>query len=151
MNKNLLFKMLATDPTDVAETIQVYLDKSSMAMAAAIKAMPDRGYEETDEQGVISADGREVIELYGRRWVLRSDLHKAKRERAAAQMPAPPDPVREGIAVVGCPQMLNGKPCGGTLNRGPVCPSCVTGKMGYRYRYTCESCGCDIVTREELK
>lgn len=59
--------------------------------------------------------------------------------------------VSESLASVACPQMHNGKPCGGALNRRGVCPSCVTGKMGYKYRYTCESCGCDIVTKEELK
>lgn len=151
MNKNLLFKMLATDPAEVRETIRAYTDKAERAEAEAIKAMPDRGYEQTTEAGAMTADGREVVEMYGRRWALRQDVHAAKVDRQSKTAAPSVQPVREGVADVPCPQMSGGRPCGATLNRSPVCPSCVTGKMGYRYRYTCEACGCDIVTREELK
>lgn len=111
-------------------------------------------------------DGREILRAHGKAWVLRLDIHERRRldaldeamqQQAAAHHSTPRDKhhdepaVSEGIATVTCPQMSGGRPCGGALNRSQVCPSCVTGKMGYKYRYTCESCGCDIVTREELK
>jgi hypothetical protein len=74
---------------------------------------------------------------------------KVDAEKAKSIVTSPV--VAEVIAATTCPQMVEGKPCGGALNRRGVCPSCVTGKMGYKYRYQCESCGFDIVTREPLK
>lgn len=117
-------------------------------------------YVETNEPDVFGflPDGRKVVVLSGKRLVMPYEAHisainaalAAKVEYEKAQREAG-STVQEAIAVATCPQMQNGKPCGGTLNRAPVCPSCVTGRMGYRYRYTCDSCGCDIVTREELR
>lgn len=117
------------------------------------------GFERVDADGPITGDGREVLRIRGRAYALRPEVHaerlaqrfeaakKLQAEKQAAQQPK----VKESIAAVTCPQMVEGKPCGGALNRKGVCPSCVTGKMGYKYRYTCESCGCDIVTKEELR
>lgn len=116
------------------------------------------GFERIEADGPMTADGREVLRIRGRAYALRPEVHaerlakrlEAARKLRAEQRPAPPVDY-EAIAAATCPQMIEGKPCGGSLNRKGVCPSCVTGKMGYKYRYTCESCGCDIVTREELR
>lgn len=124
--------------------------------------MHDVGLEPVDgwDGSVMTADGRPVVmvrdgvayapvaEEFAER--VRDAIAEAEK-READRRASQPKPVREGIAAATCPQMSGGRPCGGTLNRSPVCPSCVTGRMGYRYRYTCESCGCDIVTREELR
>lgn len=107
----------------------------------------------------MTSDGREIVRVGGRAYALRPEVHAerlAQRFEAAKKLQdekqaAKPAEVTEAIAATTCPQMHDGKPCGGSLNRRGVCPSCVTGKMGYKYRYTCESCGCDIVTREELR
>lgn len=102
-------------------------------------------------------DGRVVMQAQGAMWAIAADVFAERRDAAIkaaqdqAQSRAIQHEVTEAIAATTCPQMIEGKPCGGSLNRKGVCPSCVTGKMGYRYRYTCESCGCDIVTREELR
>jgi hypothetical protein len=119
----------------------------------------DNGYEWIDDPVTpITDDGREVLRIGRRAFALRPEIHadrlrealeheRSMREAEAAQQSAQ----SESVASITCPQMVSGKPCGGALNRAPVCPSCVTGRMGYKYRYTCESCGCDIVTRGELK
>lgn len=124
---------------------------------AALESLLAGGYERVEATGPLTLDGREVLTVAGVAVALRSDVH-AERLAAAfeaarrSKQKAEKQPeVRESIASVACPQMIEGKPCGGALNRGGVCPACVTGRMGYRYRYTCESCGCDIVTKEELK
>lgn len=118
------------------------------------------GYIEITEPEVFGflPDGRRVVTKDGRRYAMPIEAHRAAVEAALAakvevekaRRAAQPKEVRESIAATACPQMHQGKPCGGALNRKGVCPSCVTGKMGYRYRYTCESCGFDIVTKTEL-
>lgn len=118
------------------------------------------GYVETDMPDVhgFLPDGRRVVAVDGRRFVMTMEAHNsavqaalaAKVEVEKAKRAMQPKEVRETIAATTCPQMHQGKPCGGALNRKGVCPSCVTGKMGYRYRYTCEACGFDIVTKTEL-
>jgi hypothetical protein len=130
---------------------------------SARKWMADNGYDRivVGDGDVATADGREVVRAFGWSWALRPDV-LSERARVALDVARAQAEERkvverheaavtEGIALVTCPQMSGGRPCGGTLNMAPVCPSCVTGRMGYKYRYTCESCGCDIVTRGELK
>lgn len=115
------------------------------------------GMERVECDSNLTNDGREVMRVRGRAYALRSDVHSkrlAQRMDAAlrnAQTQQPARPVRESIAATTCPQMIEGKPCGASLNRKGVCPSCETGKMGYKYRYTCEVCGFDIVTMEALR
>lgn len=118
------------------------------------------GFERVECDGPLTPDGREVMRVRGRAYALRSDVHSkrlaqrmdAALRNAQTQQPVRPAlPVRESIAATTCPQMIEGKPCGASLNRKGVCPSCETGKMGYKYRYTCEVCGFDIVTMEALR
>lgn len=120
------------------------------------------GYEDVpdyDGSSLSTSDGREIIVIKGRAYALRPEVHAQRRaaalERArvdaeSRQKSGRADEVKESIAATTCPQMIGGKPCGGALNRKGVCSSCVTGKMGFSYRYTCETCGFDIVTKTEL-
>lgn len=106
-------------------------------------------------------DGRLVITVVdGVAYALTPEEHLRRREESTKRAQASPEratgkdaPVEkgEGIAKAICPQMIDGKPCGGMLNRSSVCPACENGKAGYRHRYTCESCGFDIVTRKGVK
>lgn len=114
----------------------------------------DNGYEWIDDPGTpVTYDGREVLRIGRRAFALRTGVHVERlreameHERAMREQDVQRS---ESVAAITCPQMIEGKPCGGALNRAPVCPSCVTGRMGYKYRYTCESCGFDIVTKTEL-
>jgi len=117
------------------------------------------GFERVEANGPITPDGREVMRIRGRAYALRPEVHaerlkqafEAGRKKQAEKQAAQPAEVKEALAATTCPQMHNGKPCGGTLNRKGVCPGCITGRMGYRYRYQCDTCGFDIVTKEELK
>ncbi len=154
------------DIEDFADVRAAYINRSRAETGRVVAArqwMIDNGWEQVhaDGESVVTVDGRQIVRAFGVSWALRVDvlasraqtaldIAAAQREERAA-VEHHDGAVSEGIAVVTCPQMSGGKPCGGALNRSPVCPSCVTGKMGYKYRYTCESCGCDIVTREELR
>lgn len=116
------------------------------------------GFERVEVDDYLTPDGREVMRVRGRAYALRPDVHaeRVARKLAAAQKrvvekkAAQAAEVNEAIAATTCPQMIGGKPCGGALNRKGVCPGCATGRMGYKYRYTCEACGFDIVTKTEL-
>lgn len=117
------------------------------------------GFERVETDRPITDDGREIMRIRGRAYALRPEVHAERlakrldvaRTQHVEKKAALQSEVKEAIAATTCPQMRDGKPCGGALNRKGVCPGCVAGKMGYKYRYTCESCGCDIVTREELR
>jgi hypothetical protein len=116
------------------------------------------GFERVEAAGPLTSDGREVLIVEGVPMALRPEIHAERLVKAfdaarkrQAESPTTEPTSKESIAAATCPQMVGGKPCGGALNRKGVCPSCITGRMGYKYRYTCESCGFDIVTREELR
>lgn len=152
-------KLLLYDIKDVREGVRMWAVRTIRAARESEKALTRDGWERVsaDAESRIY-DGRPVIWVHGQSWALRPEIHaerlaqrfEAARQRQAEQRPEQPE-IKEAIASTTCPQMVDGKPCGGALNRRGVCPSCVTGRMGYRYRYTCESCGCDIVTKEELR
>lgn len=164
--QKLLIRMMMNSRDVVTSAYVAYMRKQNNNTEKGREYMLAHGFEIVGGGGPITADGRESFEVYGKRWALNPEAHakalaerieqakamqRLKEEAGQQRADKSHDPVAEGIAATTCPQMSSGKPCGGTLNRAPVCPSCVTGKMGYRYRYTCESCGCDIVTREELR
>ena len=155
----LISKMTAVPISDVKDAFvqRYYVERDRLDHVTG--RLVESGYEWIDDPGgLITPDGREVLRIGRRTFALRPDVHaqrlrdameyeKAMREAGAAQTHT----TGETIAPMTCPQMVSGKPCGASLNRAPVCPSCITGRMGYKYRYTCESCGFDIVTREELR
>lgn len=155
-------KMFALPFADVRDGFIARARLESGRIADAREWMVRRGFEiiEAEPGQVITPDGREIIHAHGKTWALRPAIHAARLAEAFEKERHREPPTNtsqddhatgESMAAVICPQMVEGKPCGGALNRRGVCPSCVTGKMGYKYRYTCESCGCDIVTKEELR
>jgi hypothetical protein len=153
-----LSKRLEREP--LADVTAAYIDRVRLEKGTVEKAraaMPSRGYEEIQEDGDLTADGREIVNMYGKRWALRSEVHTERLEQRMAEVKAlkamvveNTQEVREAIAATKCPQMHNGKPCGGALNVKPVCPGCPVGREGYRYRYQCDTCNFDIVTKTEL-
>jgi len=158
VNADRLLREILVVPISVARKLWVArVLAENDAVAESRSWMTRMHYVEVPDSAIIKApdadytsDGRVVIRAHGKMWAKDAafvDNAPPRREQPSRQSPAP---VVEGVAMSACPQMVGGKPCGGALNRGPVCPGCVTGKMGYRYRYTCESCGFDIVTKTEL-
>ncbi len=152
-------KMFASNFADVRSGFIARARLESGRIADARQWMRDRGFEVIEAQAdqIMTADGREILRAHGKSWALQPEIHAARLAEAfeATRRKEPPNrqpPVSDGesIASIPCPQMSGGRPCGGSLNLRPVCPSCVTGKLGYRYRYTCESCGFDIVTKREM-
>jgi hypothetical protein len=158
--KERLLFALASLSSDEAAQVEAML---SGIRAGGAPALHLSGFESVDvaKDAYLTPDGREIVRIGGEAWALTVYVHETRKaslmERAIAKEAARKNAEtqgmdkREGIAATTCPQMCGGKPCGGTLNQSPVCSSCVTGKMGYLYRYTCESCGFDIVTREQLR
>lgn len=162
-NDRLLQEMMAA-PMSTARDIWIARAKAETdARDDARDWLRKIGYTEVDGSDIAvtapdaeyTGDGRVVLRAHGKIWAMDQAAFDAMQMAARRNDPprvATGQPeVTESIAATTCPQMIDGKPCGGALNRKGVCPSCVTGRMGYRYRYTCESCGCDIVTREELR
>lgn len=158
---NIESKMFAAPYAAVRDGFIARARLEAGRIADARQWMLDKGFEivAAHHGQIITADGREILNAYGKFWALRPDIHAARlaEELAAARHKESPTSAPQGtpdgsesIATLTCPQMSGGKPCGGALNRRGVCPSCVTGSMGYRYRYTCESCGFDIVTKTEM-
>lgn len=124
-----------------------------------IPKLTDYGFESVtvSDGALMTSDGREVVWIGGTAWALIANVHDERRQAAIEHaitretvLRKSQQEVCETIAATTCPQMIGGKPCGGALNKKGVCPACITGKMGYKYRYTCESCGFDIVTKTEL-
>lgn len=161
-NEKIIF-MLSSVPFKVAREAWISRARIEAGRISDTKKMiTEKGFVpvEVTADAVMTDDGREILRMYGSAYALRPEVHAERlrigleqareRKRETEQRTTPVD-VNEAISDMTCPQMVGGKPCGGALNLKGVCPSCVTGRMGYKYRYTCESCGCDIVTREELR
>lgn len=125
---------------------------------ATIADMKSRGMVEIEasDEDAVTEDGRPIMRYAGRVFIHTRETHNAMLEQQIAaakerKIAESELEVREAIAATTCPQMHDGRPCGGALNRKGVCGGCDVGKMGYRYRYQCDTCGFDIVTREPLK
>lgn len=124
--------------------------------------LAESGMEAVDCKGLITEDGRSVVKIRGASYALRKDVHddrlqkeiefakKRQSAQRASEMATPTTEPSESMADSACPQIINKKPCGGALNRNRICPSCELGQQGYRFRYSCEACGFDIVSRKEL-
>lgn len=153
------FRALSTLPMAEARASWISRVRFEKQLSKSLVAhYESAGFERVKGDGPLTDDGREVLMVDGVALALRPEVHAERLERrmreakeiAKASATSKKQEVRESIALTACPQMVGGKPCGGALNRKGVCPSCVTGKMGYKYRYTCESCGFDVVTKTEL-
>lgn len=118
-----------------------------------------RGYIETDVVGQdfngreYLPDGRAVLAVGGKRWVLHPSVHAERVARSldAARI-AQAESKQETKSVVGTEslsQMVCPK-CGDALQHTAVCPKCAAGQLGYRHRYTCVCGGVDLVSKESL-
>lgn len=153
MVKNLLFRMLSSDKRDVANAIEMYLDRMNKAESEAIKSMPGRGYEEVGDEGDITADGREVISLYGKRWAVRQEIYEKRFEEEASRAAAAPEnPKAETKSVAGTdgPSVMTCPKCGDILQYSTVCPACSAGKAGYRHRYSCVHGCVDLASKDKI-
>lgn len=130
----------------------------------AMRSLLDSGFEIVDVAGAVTSDGRTVLTVNGATVALKKEVHEARlrealdvaraafvKKQQPVEQETPAQRVKEEISTITCPQMTEGRPCGGALNKKGVCPACISGQMGYRYRYSCESCGLDIVTKTELR
>lgn len=162
---SLVLRLRSTPHDVVQSAIKRWSLSEIKKSKSLVAAMIDDGWEPVDvAKDAHAVDGRPVYRVRGSAYAMRADVFAQRvrdaiddaqtkaAQRTSRHNDAATDEhaVAECIAAITCPQMIEGKPCGGSLNRKGA-PSCVTGRMGYKYRYTCESCGCDIVTREELR
>ena len=113
----------------------------------------EHGYEEVFDAGekMLYSDGREVVRSNRRTFVLNADEWKRRRElsfqlASNKSIDIPVEDKRgtvEALAESVCQ-------CGGSINIASVCKACELGKLGYRFRYTCDSCDLDIVSKKEI-
>lgn len=154
-------KIFATESfSDIRKAYVSRARLESKSIIGSTRWLQNNGFELITEPtiGNLTADGREVIQVFDKKWALKMDIHLERRrialdkaqEYASQKQVSNQSTAEESFVMTSCPQMIDGKPCGSALNRVTVCPSCVTGKLGYRYRYSCETCGFDIVTKQEL-
>lgn len=162
-------RVIAQMDDDNIERLAEFTAKAATRRAGirdfAMRSLLSSGFEVVEANGNVTADGRIVLSVNGATVALTKESHEARLNEAidtaraatvknqiiADKQDSPAQVAKEEFSVTTCPQMADGKPCGGALNKKGVCPACVAGKMGYKYRYSCESCGFDIVTKAELR
>lgn len=159
MNHKLFLRMKMLQHKDVIETFVAYQRSENDNAEKGRVALIEQGYEESDHQGHLLPDGRTVFEMWGKRWVLRSEVHAKRqaqmleeaRSREAAIAAANPETAEtksvagtDGLARMVCPK------CGDSLQYSTVCGACAAGKAGYRHRYSCVHGCVDFVSKEKV-
>lgn len=152
IDHKMLFRMMSSCRETVTSTFVAYQRAQNNNIEKGRAGMAAHGYEETTEPGLLTADGREVIEEWGKRWALRPDVHAERLAAAmdAAQRAGQPEPGTksvlgtESLSNMVCPK------CGDSVQHSAVCPKCAAGQLGYRHRYSCVCGGVDLVSKEAL-
>lgn len=144
---------------DVVSTFVAYQRSENGSIERGRQSMVTHGYEETDHPSMLTPDGREVVEVWGKRWVLRPEVHAERRSREFEQARArdaaiaamKPETAEtksvagtDKIAGMSCPR------CGDSLQYSAVCGACAAGKAGYRHRYSCVHGCVDFVSKEKI-
>lgn len=115
--------------------------------------LSENGFEEVPANvgDILTQDGREIVSVAGKQYALRPEIHTkrlleafeaAKNARNEAETKSVVG--TESMSVMICPK------CGDALQHARVCPSCASGKLGYRHRYTCVCGGVDLISKEIL-
>lgn len=144
---------------DVVSTFIAYCRSQNEAVEKARIALKNDGYVETSHDGIVLPDGREVYEMFGKRWVLQKDVYEDRKARAlemaisrdVAIAAANPETAEtksvagtDDLARMICPK------CGDSLQYSTVCGACAAGKAGYRHRYSCVHGCVDLVSKEKV-
>jgi hypothetical protein len=137
--------MFAVPPSDVrrifAEWDTITTERTNDVRAAVLAD----GFEEIDTPVNDAAlpDGREVLRVGGRAYVLPADVHRARlaeamqaakkqREEQTKHSPG------EGLSAVLCPS------CKSVMAKSPVCPNCAKGKVGFKILCICTECAHEV-------
>jgi hypothetical protein len=144
----LLFEIFATVSTAF---ISRALTENKRKVAKTVETFD--AFEEVQDPGtLLLPDGREVRKFEGKTYALKMSEHQKRLEAAFLLQQNTNSTeamsVNEHISTISCPQLVAGRPCGGTLNVKTVCGMCVSKKLGYNYRYSSDYCGIDIVTKK---
>lgn len=145
---------------DVIATFIAYKRSENGNTKRGIVAMADRGYEETAHTGKLLPDGREVFEMWGKRWVLRKDIHSKKLAQSMelavtrnTAIAAAKKETSETKSVAGTDALdkMTCPKCGDALQYSTVCSACAAGIAGYRHRYSCVHGCVDFVSKEKYE
>jgi len=153
-NTERAIKLLGSLPPESIKTayIAVISAKNSRVDRLA-QYLFDRGWIEitADHAAVVTDDGRDIIRVLGKAYVLRPEVHS---ERLAAEFEAAKKVQSESEikSVVGTESIssMTCTKCGDTIQYSKVCPACAAGKLGYQHRYTCVCGGVDLISKEIL-
>ena len=116
--------------------------------ATAFDSMREIGFAPIDVPAgqLLTEDGREILHMHGKSWVLQPEIHAKRlaeameqaRKRDAAMAEQQSQPSQSPTT---CMSLIDGQLCGGTLVRASVCPRCALGKSGVTATLTCDVCG----------
>lgn len=111
------------------------------------------GYEEVFDAGdkLLYHDGREVVRSNRRTFVLNAEEWTRRRElslQLASNLNTATSADSRSSTVETLAESVC--KCGGSINIASVCKACELGKLGYKFRYTCDSCDLDIVSKKEI-
>jgi len=149
----LIRRMKFYSPEEVRAAYIVICKGEASKRQRGESALVEMGYEPVTCDGLLTQDGRDVIELGGKKWALTPTAHAARLAAAfEAARQARPQPDSETKSVVGteslsemvCPK------CGDNLQHTAVCSKCSAGQRGYRHRYTCVCGAIEIISKEKL-
>lgn len=159
MNNKLFLRMKLLQHKDVVETFVAYQRSENFNNEKGRVALVEQGYEETNCTNLLLPDGREVVEMFGKRWALRPEVHaerlaaameQARSRDATIAMEDPETAETKSVAGTdGLAEMLCPK-CGDALQYSSVCGACAAGKAGYRHRYSCIHGHVDFVSKEKI-
>jgi hypothetical protein len=109
---------------------------------AIVESLVSSGWIEVDAQhGQMTADGRPVVSMLGRSWVLPPEEFARRRDvmlAAAAQRASESAP---NMMETVCRSLIADQLCGGTLVRASVCLKSALGRSGVVATLTCDVCG----------
>lgn len=112
------------------------------------------GYEEVDASGsnLLLSDGRPVSRINGKAYALKIEEYVRRRDIMFAENEKRAKLAKETRQTGEATEAIAGKlcKCGGSLYKTRMCTACQLGQLGYKYRYTCDSCEMDIASKEEF-
>lgn len=110
--------------------------------AARIESLVSSGWIEVEEQrGQMTADGRPVVSMLGRSWVLPPEEFARRRDAMLATAAQRASESAPNTAETVCQTLIDGQLCGGALVRAAVCPRAALGRSGVVATLMCDVCG----------
>jgi len=138
--ERLLSRMLGMPAQQVREVVQRWEKQIKDGADTVAASYLNAGWEEVETEDAALPDGREVLRVGDRSFVMPLEQHEQRLREAfdAARKQERTPPAGEALASVLCPIDH------AIMDKRPVCPSCAKGKAGYKLLLTCTECGHEV-------